>query len=288
MRFILPLVSAAFILALVGCGGSGGSTRRVIVGDTIRTASGLKYIELERGTGPVAVKGMKVRVDYAGYFLNDTLFDTSIDSIARAHGYTRSVPFAPYQLKLGVGEVIKGWDEALATNMRVGGSRRIIVPPELAYGVRPRAGIPPNSTLVFDIHLIDAQMDTVRLMSGLRYIEYRRGTGMKIEPGMQIAVNYAGYLTDGTLFDTSLDSVARMRGFDRGGVPFEPLGFQVGKGKVIVGWDEGLTHDMYVGGKRRLIIPPALGYGSYQHGAIPANSTLIFDVEVVSADAGDR
>jgi|GEM_PF-664774 len=283
MRQLLVFSLLASLL-LFGCGGSGGAGRK-ISGDTVRTASGLKYIEIERGSGPVAMEGMNLRVDYAGYFLNDTLFDTSIDSIARLHGRRGGGPFA---LNLGSGSVIAGWEEALATDMRVGGWRRLIVPPQLAYGSRPRSGIPPNSTLVFDIHLLSAREDTIRLMSGLRYVQRRKGKGMRIDPGTKVRVNYAGYLADGTLFDTSIDSIARLHKFDRGGVPFEPLEFVVGRGNVIQGWDEGLTHEMYVGGRRRLIIPPALGYGDYVHGSIPASSTLVFDIEVVSADPGDR
>jgi peptidylprolyl isomerase len=144
--------------------------------------------------------------------------------------------------------------------------------------------------------------DTVTTMSGLRYIVYEEGTGPKVEPGMKVRVDYAGYLADGTLFDTSLDSVGRLHNpqgkpfsslpegtdrsqrFMRGGYPFEPIEFAVGKGAVIRGWDEGLTTDMNVGGRRRLIIPPDLGYGARgAGGTIPPNATLIFDVTVLSA-----
>jgi FKBP-type peptidyl-prolyl cis-trans isomerase len=146
------------------------------------------------------------------------------------------------------------------------------------------------------------EIPTETTMSGLRYMVYERGTGPKVEPGMKVKVNYAGYLSDGTLFDTSLDSVGRLHNpsgrpfstlpdtvdrttfFNRGGYPFEPIEFVVGKGQVIRGWDEGLTTDMYVGGRRRLIIPPELGYGASGTGPIPPNATLIFDVQVLSAE----
>jgi FKBP-type peptidyl-prolyl cis-trans isomerase len=145
--------------------------------------------------------------------------------------------------------------------------------------------------------------DTVTTMSGLRYIDYVKGTGQKIEPGMTVKVDYAGYLMNGTLFDTSIDSIARMhdpsgrpltpsdagarRTFDRGGHPFEPYEVSnIGAGRVIKGWNEGLTHDMYVGGHRRLIIPPDLAYGASGTGSIPPNSYLIFDVYVRDAQPG--
>jgi len=143
--------------------------------------------------------------------------------------------------------------------------------------------------------------DTTTLMNGLRYIEYETGTGVEVRPGMTVQVDYAGYLTNGTLFDTSLDSVGRKfdrsgrplpadatpaeraRYFNRGGYPFQPIEFTVGTGAVIKGWDDGLTTRMRVGGRRRLIIPPDLGYGAHGQGSIPGNSTLIFDVQVLSA-----
>ncbi|MDB5032795.1 MAG: peptidylprolyl isomerase [Chlorobi bacterium] len=145
--------------------------------------------------------------------------------------------------------------------------------------------------------------DTVSMMNGLRYFDYEKGDGAQVQPGMRVRIDYAGYFTDGILFDTSIPSVAKNYGtdgvplrredtmdnptrrrFNRGGYPFEPIEFTVGKGEVIQGWDDGLTTDMKVGGRRRLIIPPDLGYGAKATGTIPANATLIFDVEVLSAN----
>lgn len=108
--------------------------------------------------------------------------------------------------------------------------------------------------------------------SGLKYIDIQAGTGAAPAPGDTVAVHYTGWLADGgTKFDSSLD---------RG----EPFQFALGQGQVIKGWDEGLS-TMKVGGKRRLIIPPGLGYGANAQGSIPANSTLIFDVELVEVKA---
>lgn len=124
----------------------------------------------------------------------------------------------------------------------------------------------------------------MKTMSGLSFIVYERGDETRpVLSGMKVKVDYAGYLTDGTLFDTSIDSIGAIHEFDRGGYPFEPIEFTVGTGQVIRGWDEGLTTDMFVGGRRRLIIPAPLAYGSRTMGAIPPNSTLIFDIEVLSA-----
>lgn len=93
------------------------------------------------------------------------------------------------------------------------------------------------------------------------------GTGDEVKSGDTIVIHYKGTLEDGTQFDSS---------YDRG----EPFETKIGVGEVIQGWDEGVV-GMKTGGKRRLIIPPSLGYGEQAVGTIPANSTLIFDVELV-------
>ena len=104
--------------------------------------------------------------------------------------------------------------------------------------------------------------------SGLTYEDTTEGTGASPRPGQTAVVHYTGYLTDGTTFDSSVD---------RG----QPFSFRIGQGQVIKGWDEGVA-TMKVGGKRRLTIPPDLGYGaSGAAGVIPPNATLIFDVELL-------
>ena len=94
------------------------------------------------------------------------------------------------------------------------------------------------------------------------------GTGATAATGDTVTVNYVGTLTNGTKFDSS---------YDRG----QPFTFRLGAGQVIAGWDQGVV-GMRVGGKRRLTIPPSLGYGGQANGPIPANSTLIFEIELLS------
>ncbi len=94
------------------------------------------------------------------------------------------------------------------------------------------------------------------------------GSGATAVAGDTLTVHYVGTLTNGQKFDSS---------YDRG----QPFTFRLGAGGVIAGWDQGLV-GMRVGGRRRLTIPPSLGYGSRANGPIPANSTLIFEVELVS------
>lgn len=103
--------------------------------------------------------------------------------------------------------------------------------------------------------------------SGLQYEDLVVGTGAEAKAGNTVSVHYTGWLTDGTKFDSSLDRN-------------EPFEFQLGAGMVIPGWDEGVA-GMKVGGKRKLTIPPDLGYGASGAGPIPANSTLIFEVELL-------
>jgi len=108
---------------------------------------------------------------------------------------------------------------------------------------------------------------TVTTASGLKYIDQAVGTGQSPTPGSSVTVHYTGTLENGTKFDSSVDRGA-------------PYTFIIGRGAVIKGWDEGVM-SMKVGGKRKLIIPPNLGYGSMGQGVIPPNSTLLFDVELL-------
>jgi peptidylprolyl isomerase len=110
--------------------------------------------------------------------------------------------------------------------------------------------------------------------SGLEYKILRRGVGPTPEPGDKVVVHYVGLLEDSTKFDSS---------FDRK----KPFKFVIGMGKVIKGWDEGVMM-MREGGKRELVIPPDLGYGSRGIGKIPPNSTLIFQVELLDIIKKDK
>jgi len=110
--------------------------------DVKTTESGLRYVDIQKGEGEMPQQGDTVVVHYTGSLADGTKFDSSRD---------RDRPFS---FKLGKGQVIKGWEEGIAT-MRVGGRRQLIIPPELGYGQRGAGGvIPPNATLIFDVELL--------------------------------------------------------------------------------------------------------------------------------------
>lgn len=116
--------------------------------------------------------------------------------------------------------------------------------------------------------------------SGLYYVIEQEGTGEATTPGTTMYVNYAGYLLDGTLFDTSMPEIAKANNIFDAERSYEALPVNVGMGQVIPGWDEGLML-LKKGSKGKFIIPSPLGYGENGAGAmIPPNSILVFDVEV--------
>jgi peptidylprolyl isomerase len=117
-----------------------------ISGEVVTTPTGLQYIDIQPGTGATPQSGQTVVADYAGWLQADgTLFDSSFNP-------GRS----PFEFQLGTGGVIPAWDEGFST-MQVGGKRRLIAPPELAYGAEGRSGIPPNATLIFDVELLEVR-----------------------------------------------------------------------------------------------------------------------------------
>src|SRR5262245_27843941 len=160
MKTVLAALALAALPAVVGCASTSGT--KTAAGSSTSAASqtassagsptgavtlpdGLKYEDLKVGDGALAEEGHKVDVHYTGWLTDGTKFDSSLD---------RGKPFS---FTLGGGNVIRGWDEGVK-GMRVGGKRKLTIPPDLGYGASGAAGvIPPNATLVFEVELLGVE-----------------------------------------------------------------------------------------------------------------------------------
>jgi FKBP-type peptidyl-prolyl cis-trans isomerase FkpA len=259
-----------------------------------KTASGLYYTVSKPGTGENAANGQTVSVNYTGKLLDGNTFDSNTDP---AFKHTE-----PFKLALGKGQVIKGWDEGLQL-FNKGAKGTLYIPSGLAYGSQDRSPqIPANSILVFDIEILDiadapkvlspadqAKLDDQLLQSyfkdnkiqatktpsGLYYTVSQKGLGPTAAAGKKVTVNYTGKTMDGKIFDSNTDPK-----FNH----VQPFEFQLGAGQVIKGWDEGIQL-LQLGSRGTLFIPSGMAYGQSGMGsAIPPNSILMFDVEVVGID----
>jgi FKBP-type peptidyl-prolyl cis-trans isomerase len=127
---------------------------------------------------------------------------------------------------------------------------------------KPAPAMRPNTTAPTKV-----TGDGVKTASGLQYWDIKVGTGAEAKTGSHVKVHYTGWLTTGKKFDSSVDA-------------HQPFDFTIGNSEVIKGWEEGVA-GMKIGGKRQLRIPPELGYGGSGSGPIPANATLIFDIQLL-------
>ena len=142
---VIGLIAGLVLLALVAAACSQTPPAAGGGGSEVTTPSGLKYTDLVVGSGAQPQAGQTAVVHYTGWLLDGKKFDSSKD---------RGQPFS---FPVGRGRVIKGWDEGVAT-MKVGGTRRLTVPPDLGYGAQGAGGvIPPNATLTFEVELLDVR-----------------------------------------------------------------------------------------------------------------------------------
>ncbi len=148
--WIAALAATAFLLLTAACAdpqngksaqAPAETTQTEAEGTETSTPTGLKYVDLKVGEGAEAVPGKVVTVHYTGVLENGTKFDSSLD---------RQEPFT---FRLGAQEVIDGWDQGIA-GMKVGGKRKLTIPPDLGYGDQGSGAIPPGSTLIFEVQLL--------------------------------------------------------------------------------------------------------------------------------------
>ena len=224
--------------------------------ELVRILDEFKTEDLKLGTGPEVKYGDVVEVQFVGRLqANDT------------HAGSSREEKGPVLLRLGIGEVIKGWDAGIA-GMKVGGKRKLYIPAVLGFGDKSQGPLlPPNSDLLYEIEL-------VRILDGFKMEDLKEGTGPIVKWTDTVEALYTGWLKDGgTKFDSNVES----------GIP---LPFQIGgqnpQMKVIHGWESGVC-GMKVGGKRKLTIPAELAYGKAgSPPKIPADADLVFEVEIVN------
>ena len=277
-------LAAALGAPLVACGGGGSdapsapasiesttfaSSLGVDLTKSTRTTTGLYYRDLGDGTGaPVAI-GQRVAMRYTGWLANGTQFGTNVGGTT-------------LEFILGAGQLIPGLEQGIV-GMKVGGKRQLVIPPALAYGSAGKGVIPGNAVLVVNVELVDpVAIETAtyaptlgvdltkstKTANGVYIGDLTVGSGVAATTGSAVSVRYTGRLISGALFDSNVDA----------GTLFQ---FTIGLQQVIPGFEQGIV-GMQAGGKRQIIIPPALGYGSSANGPIPANSILVFEVELVS------
>ncbi len=216
------------------------------------TTGDLTFTDTRLGTGDVIVRDtttiMQVGINFQARLKDSTVVqDAQGQTILALVGSTLD-----QNVGIGLDSAMRG--------MRVGGMRRIVVPPRLAFGNRKQGNIPSNSTIVYDVELRSVEL--------FKREDVVVGTGDSAKINGNATVKYVGRLTNGNIFDASTTD--------------NPFNFRLGQRAVIIGWDLGVLN-MRVGGKRKLTIPSLLGYGTRgSPPRIPANATLVFDIELVS------
>lgn len=258
----LSCIALALALALCSCDRQ----------ETWTTESGIRITEIAEGDGPSPAVGEAVSIRYTARHLDGDVFEgTPPDG-------------EPARFIVGRGQLLPGFEEGLST-MRKGGKRIVVIPPELAYGKGGRPPlVPPDTWIELELELVeiepgpppiqpwsDAGREIIALDNGLQFVDFEIGDGEFPVFGGRIVVHYSGFLGDGTLFDSS---------YYRGA----PVELEMSAKKLIPGWAQALL-SMREGGKRKLIIPPSLGYGSEGFpGKVPPDATLIYDIELLKVE----
>lgn len=241
-------------------------------GDYTETDSGLKLYDVVVGDGDTPVDGDVVEANYAMWVKDEEGPQILDDSFVLGR---------PLTFILGSQQVFPGWEEGML-GMNAGGTRQLVIPPELAFGEEGIPGVvPPSATLILEVELINVQAppepedlsagDYETTESGLQIAVLGDGEGEDVvETGDSVTVAFNIWVADDGAFFTGSETAG------------QPYTFQVGSDAVFAGWDEGVT-GMKVGERRQLLIPAELGLGEEGFGDIvPPNSDLVMYVEIVN------
>lgn len=265
MKLKYPVIAAfVTVLSLTGCGGGGGgsSSSSTAAADN---PSSFSQTDTAVGTGTQASSTNVVGIRYTVWLYSASAADhkgTQLD--------TNLSSATPMVFTLGNGSVISGLDQGIA-GMKVGGERVLIIPASLAYGSTGYGAVPANAGVVFDVQLVGAQ--AVADAPAFSTSDTVVGTGATAASGTTASVKYSAYLYSasaadhkGILVDTNTSSTT-------------DYSFLLGASQSIAGFDQGVT-GMKVGGKRTIIVPASLAYGATGSGSVPANSGMVFDVQL--------
>ena len=251
------------------------------------TSSGLYYVVLEEGEGTSPARSDFINIEYVASLVDGTVFETSNYELAVSSGISREDKlYGPAKFLLdNLG--IQGLREGIML-MKEGGISSIIIPSNLAFGSIDYGIIPPYSSLIYNVDLLDVISDPIEheqdllnqyledndiivspTESGLYYIETETGTGDLPGINASVTLHYKGYLLDGRLFSGTTNG--------------NPFILSMSATNIIPGFLEGVEK-MRKEGKARLIIPWDIGYGAdgSSEGMIPPYSTLVFEVEIIS------
>jgi peptidylprolyl isomerase len=230
------------------------------------TSSGLQYLEENAGSGETPKAGEIITIHYTANLLDGTEL---------ANSYTTNEPVSTVW---GANRLLPGWEEGVGM-MKPGGKAKLVLPANLAFGEQGYGAIPPNAQIVMEVELLSVKAAPVpaevtadqltKTASGLQYYDINEGDGAEATTNSTISNNYTMWvkLDDGYSYIDQSPAGS-------------PLSFVLGRGDTVFpGWEEGTT-GMKVGGKRLLVIPPELALGSQDNGTIPANSTLVMEIEL--------
>lgn len=242
----------------------------IVLEGAVTTESGLQFLDISAGSGAKPAAGDIITMNYIASLADGTELDNT---------YTSG---APGSTIWGLNRMLPGWEEGIGL-MNVGGKAKFVIPPALAFGETGYGMVPPNAQVVIEMELLSAEQPPEPLMvpedqlttndSGLQYFDIIEGDGEEVLEKYSVTTSYILWVKKADGFTFIGQSEAEF-----------PLDFRLGSGDVFPGWEEGML-GMKVGGKRLLVIPPTLALGEQEYGDIPANSTLVMEIDLLKTSA---